>query len=103
MPFDIGDKAYVPNHGVGIVKEIQSVDLGGQSYQMYVIKILDDGLTYFVPVKLTWSAAGVARADTRPTNTSGDFVTLAGTDGFVELPAAKQTYAAGSAARLFRW
>ena len=60
-------------------------------------------LTYFVPVKLTWSAAGVARADTRPTNTSGDFVTLAGTDGFVELPAAKQTYAAGSAARLFRW
>jgi CarD family transcriptional regulator len=50
MPFDIGDKAYVPNHGVGIVKEIQTVDLGGASYQMYVIKILDDGLTYFVPV-----------------------------------------------------
>ena len=60
-------------------------------------------LTYFVPAKLQWSAAGAALAEVRPTNTSGDFVTLAGTDGFVELPAAKQTYAAGSAARLFRW
>jgi molybdopterin molybdotransferase len=60
-------------------------------------------LTHFVPVKLTWSATGTTLADVRRTNTSGDFVTLAGTDGFVELPAAKQCYAAGAAARLFRW
>lgn len=50
MTFEVGAKAYVPNHGVGIVKEIQSIDMGGQTYKMYVIKILDNGLTYSVPV-----------------------------------------------------
>jgi molybdopterin molybdotransferase len=60
-------------------------------------------LTYFLPVNVSWSADGVALAEPRPTNTSGDFVTLAGTDGFVELAAAKASYAAGFVARLFRW
>jgi molybdopterin molybdotransferase len=45
----------------------------------------------------------VALAEPRPTNTSGDFAALAGTDGFVELPAAGAPYAAGTAVRLFRW
>jgi len=60
-------------------------------------------LTYFLPVKLSWSAHGAALAEPRPTNTSGDFVALAGTDGFVELPAARTSYSAGSVVRLFRW
>ena len=46
MKFEIGDKAVVPNHGVGIVKEIESLDLGGDQYDMYVIKILDNGMIY---------------------------------------------------------
>jgi CarD family transcriptional regulator len=50
MTFQVGDKAYVPNHGVGFVKEISEVNLDGQVYQMYVIKILDSGLTYSVPL-----------------------------------------------------
>jgi len=50
MTFEVGDKAYVPNHGVGIVREIKEVDLDGTLYQMYVIKILDSGLTYSVPL-----------------------------------------------------
>ena len=58
-------------------------------------------LTYFLPVKLSSSGEGVALAEPRPTNTSGDFVSLAGTDGFVELPAG--THEAGAVARLFRW
>jgi hypothetical protein len=37
------------------------------------------------------------------TNTSGDFVALAGTHGFVELAAKPGSYAAGTIARLFRW
>jgi molybdopterin molybdotransferase len=56
--------------------------------------------TYFLPVKLSSSDEGVALAEPRPTNTSGDFVSLAGTDGFVELPAG--THDAGTVARLFR-
>ncbi len=60
-------------------------------------------LTYFVPVRLSSSDAGTLLAQPRPTNTSGDFVALAGTDGFVELAAKRGTYPAGTVARLFRW
>jgi molybdopterin molybdotransferase len=60
-------------------------------------------LTYFMPVCLSWSDDGTALAAPRPTNTSGDFATLAGTDGFVELAAARAAYAAGTPVRLFHW
>ena len=60
-------------------------------------------LTYFMPVKLAWSADGVALAAPCPTNTSGDFVALAGTDGFVELPPRRGDHPRGTVARLFRW
>ncbi|HUL83600.1 MAG TPA: molybdopterin molybdotransferase MoeA [Gammaproteobacteria bacterium] len=60
-------------------------------------------LAHFLPVKLAWSAAGAALATPRPTNTSGDFAALAGTDGFVELPPRRAEYPAGAVVRLFRW
>jgi molybdopterin molybdotransferase len=60
-------------------------------------------LTLFTPVALSSSDRGTLRAEPRPTNTSGDFVALAGTDGFVELAAKRGAYAPGTVARLFRW
>ena len=51
MQFEVGDKAVVPSHGVGIVKDITEVDVDGTPYRMYIIKILDNGLTYSVPVE----------------------------------------------------
>ena len=60
-------------------------------------------LTLFVPVALSSSERGTLLAEPRPTNTSGDFVALAGTDGFVELAAKHGAYAPGTVARLFRW
>jgi molybdopterin molybdotransferase len=60
-------------------------------------------LTHFMPVKLAWSTSGTALATPCPTNTSGDFVALAGTDGFVELPPRRGEYEDGAAVRLFRW
>jgi molybdopterin molybdotransferase len=60
-------------------------------------------LTLFMPVKLAWSPAGVTLATPNPTNTSGDFAALAGTDGFVELPARRGEHPEGTVARLFRW
>jgi len=60
-------------------------------------------LTLFTPVTLSSSERGTLLASPRPTNTSGDFVTLAGTDGFVELAAKRGSYPAGTVARLFRW
>lgn len=53
MTFEIGDKAVVPALGVGIIKEIEQIEMGGSAYDMYVIKILDNGLTYKVPVNNT--------------------------------------------------
>ena len=60
-------------------------------------------LTYFLPVRLTWDSSGQCFAEPQPTNTSGDFTSLACTDGFVELPRGPDLYPQGFAARLFRW
>ena len=60
-------------------------------------------LTLFTPVTLSSSDRGVLLAAPHRPNTSGDFFTLAGTDGFVELPAKRGSYPAGTVARLFRW
>src|SRR5690606_10279461 len=49
-------------------------------------------LGLFMPVVLESRADGVLAAEPRPTNTSGDFITLAGTDGFVELPRGREAY-----------
>jgi molybdopterin molybdotransferase len=60
-------------------------------------------LTLFTPVTVSSSARATLTAAPHTTNTSGDFVTLAGTDGFVELAAKRGSYPAGTVARLFRW
>jgi molybdopterin molybdotransferase len=60
-------------------------------------------LTYFVPVKLAWTEGATMAAEPCPTNTSGDFMALAGTDGFVEVPPKRGEHAAGTVARFFRW
>lgn len=60
-------------------------------------------MTLFMPVMLRSSGNAVLEATPRPTNTSGDFISLAGTDGIVELPQGAARYDAGTAARVFRW
>jgi molybdopterin molybdotransferase len=60
-------------------------------------------LTLFAPVTLSSSDRGTLLGKPQATNTSGDFVALAGTDGFVQLAAKRGPHAAGTVARLFRW
>lgn len=60
-------------------------------------------LAYFLPVKVEIDDWGRAWANPAPTNGSGDFTSLAGTDGFVELPPGPNTYAKGFVTRLYRW
>lgn len=60
-------------------------------------------LTWFLPVRMQWDAAGIAQAVPCPTNTSGDFIGLRGTDGFIELPRGQQHFPPGFAANLYRW
>ena len=60
-------------------------------------------LTYFLPIRLEQDDWGRDWALPVPTNGSGDFTALSGTDGFVELPPGPNTYAKGFVTRLYRW
>ena len=62
-----------------------------------------NALAYFLPVRIHGDEWGRNWAEPAPTNGSGDFNALAGTDGFVELPAGPNTHAKGFVARLYRW
>ena len=46
---------------------------------------------------------GILQAVPRPTNTSGDFIGLRNTAGFIELPRGQNHFPAGFAANLYRW
>jgi molybdopterin molybdotransferase len=60
-------------------------------------------LTYFLPVTLDYTTDGQCVAMPKPTNTSGDFVALGGTSGFVELPRGRTDFPAGYVAAFFPW
>ena len=60
-------------------------------------------LTHFMPVRLEQDDWGRPWAQPAPTNGSGDFTALAGTDGFVELPPGPNTYPKGHVTRFYRW
>ena len=60
-------------------------------------------LTYFMPVKISIDEWGRPWAAPRPTNGSGDYAALSGTDGFVELPAGPNEYPKGFVTRVYRW
>jgi molybdopterin molybdotransferase len=60
-------------------------------------------LAYYLPVKLRTDDWGRTSAEPCPTNGSGDFTALAGTQGFVELPPGPNTYPKGFVARFYRW
>jgi molybdopterin molybdotransferase len=60
-------------------------------------------LAYFLPVTIEHDDWGRPWANPRPPNGSGDFLSLAGTDGFVELPPGPNTYAKGFVANVYRW
>jgi molybdopterin molybdotransferase len=60
-------------------------------------------LTFFLPVRVSSSDDGVLSGLPARPNTSGDFSSLAGTDGFVELPRGRDRFRAGYAAQLWPW
>jgi molybdopterin molybdotransferase len=60
-------------------------------------------LTGFMPVRIAADESARPWATPCPTNGSGDFASLALTDGFVELPPGPAELAKGYVARLYRW
>jgi molybdopterin molybdotransferase len=59
-------------------------------------------MTYFMPVTLV-NRGGATLGEPRAPQGSGDFLALAGTDGFVELPPRPEGYPAGFVADFSRW
>jgi len=64
---------------------------------------LKPALWYFLPVQLDSNPALGTVALPRLTHGSGDFMSLLGTDGFVELPPGPAEFPAGYVAPLYRW
>jgi molybdopterin molybdotransferase len=60
-------------------------------------------LAFYMPVNLRSDEWGRTSAEPKPTNGSGDFTALAGTDGFIELPPGPNTFPKGFVAPFFRW
>jgi molybdopterin molybdotransferase len=60
-------------------------------------------LTCYLPVSLEYDPEGRTLAVPRPTGGSGDFISLAGTDGFVELPQGPASHPAGLVVPFYRW
>jgi molybdopterin molybdotransferase len=60
-------------------------------------------LAFYLPVRLRTDDWGRTSAEPCPTNGSGDFTALAGTDGFVELPPGPNTFPKGHVARFYLW
>ena len=60
-------------------------------------------MAYFMPVVLESRDGGASVASPQPPSGSGDFLALAGTDGFVELPPRPEGYPVGFVADFHRW
>ena len=60
-------------------------------------------LTCFLPARVGTDEQGTLTADPAPTNTSGDFTSLAGTSGFVELDRDRDRFPAGTLVPFHRW
>jgi molybdopterin molybdotransferase len=60
-------------------------------------------MTLFMPVSIVPDEWGRPWAKPKPTNTSGDYLSLLGTDGFIELPPGPQTYPKEFVANVYRW
>ena len=49
MDYKIGDKVVYPNHGVGIIEQINFGVLNGRTEKYYMLKIYSSGLKVMVP------------------------------------------------------
>ena len=65
--------------------------------------VFKPALTYFLPARLASSASGQTIATPNPTNTSGDFMALTGTDGYLELGASTTEFREGTTLPFHAW
>ncbi len=76
---------------------------GGETALLTENVTFEPSLTCFLPVRLEDGADGKVLAQPVPTNTSGDFASLSGTDGYVELHKESNEFPKYSPVPLHRW
>ena len=86
MEYQVGDKAVYPGHGVGVITDIEHLDIEGVKATVYVLKILDNGMSIRVPLENA-SALGMRRVMS-PEQVDKAFEILRDWD----VPADKQTW-----------
>src|SRR5260370_7108116 len=67
MDYKIGEKVVYPNHGVGIIEQINFGVLNGRTEKYYMLRILSSGLKVMVPQSN--APAGGLRPVIRPAET----------------------------------
>lgn len=58
--FKIGDLAVYPAHGVGRIESIESKNVGGETHDFYIMKVLENDMVIMIPV---WNVEGVGLRD----------------------------------------
>jgi molybdopterin molybdotransferase len=84
------------------LKEAQHTDYSTEYATLSENYEFKKDLTYFLPVKLFYKD-GVLMAKPIKTNGSGDYGSLAYSNGFIELPKDQSVFKAGSSFKLFQW
>jgi molybdopterin molybdotransferase len=67
------------------------------------LKLGRKSMASFVPVTIQYDAQGARSARHHTPNGSGDFLSLAATDGFIELPPRAEAFPEGFVGELYRW
>jgi len=86
-----------------IQKAMGALDPGRAHVQLSEPVEFAPDLTCFFPVVLSFNDNGELHAVPKPTNTSGDFVALAGTNGIVELMRGRREFPGGYPAPFYAW
>ena len=53
MEFKVGDKVVYPNHGVGVIEEVEKKSIGGSTSSFYRLRLLSSDSMVMVPVNNT--------------------------------------------------
>ncbi|MEE4357056.1 MAG: CarD family transcriptional regulator [Desulfococcaceae bacterium] len=48
--FKVGDLAVYPAHGVGRIEAIESKDVGGETHEFYIMKVLENDMVIMIPI-----------------------------------------------------
>lgn len=51
MPFNVGDMAVYPAHGVGVIEAIEQKQIGDLTQTFYVMRIVDNGMVIMIPTQ----------------------------------------------------